>query len=146
MSPRPHRNAFYRVYAGFWLRVAATLLDNVFLALAVAPFWVVLDHAGAMGQPYSRAAFDAVEYFLVLPVLTLVFWVLKQATPGKLVVHARIVDADTGLDPSLLQWVVRYLGYFVSTVFLGLGFLWVAIDARKQGWHDKLAGTVVVCD
>ncbi len=39
---------------------------------------------------------------------------------------------------------VRYLAYFVSLVPLGLGYLWVALDKRKQGWHDKIAGTVVI--
>ncbi len=38
----------------------------------------------------------------------------------------------------------RYLGYFASTIPLCLGFLWIAFDKRKQGWHDKLAGTVVI--
>ena len=146
MQPRPHRNALRPVYAGFWLRVAASLLDNLFLALALFPFWSILGAAGMMDKDYSEAVFEAVVWLVVLPVITLVCWLLTQATPGKLVVHARIVDAHTGYAPSLLQWVVRYLGYFVSAVFLGLGFLWVAVDSRKQGWHDKLAGTVVVCD
>jgi uncharacterized RDD family membrane protein YckC len=39
---------------------------------------------------------------------------------------------------------VRYLGYFVSALPLGLGFFWVAWDKRKQGFHDKLAKTVVI--
>jgi uncharacterized RDD family membrane protein YckC len=39
---------------------------------------------------------------------------------------------------------LRYAGYFVALLPVGLGILWVAFDARKQGWHDKLAKTVVV--
>jgi uncharacterized RDD family membrane protein YckC len=61
-----------------------------------------------------------------------------------MVVSAKIVDAKTGGKPTTQQLVVRYLGYFVSTIPLGLGLLWVAFDPRKQGWHDKMAGTVVV--
>jgi len=38
----------------------------------------------------------------------------------------------------------RYFGYFLASIPLGLGLLWVAFDKRKQGWHDKLAGTVVI--
>lgn len=68
----------------------------------------------------------------------------RQATPGKMAISARIVDAGTGGPPSTAQLVVRYLGYFVSTIPLCLGLLWVAFDPRKQGWHDKLARTVVV--
>jgi uncharacterized RDD family membrane protein YckC len=39
---------------------------------------------------------------------------------------------------------LRWVGYIVSGVFLYVGFLWVAWDGRKQGWHDKIAGTLVV--
>jgi uncharacterized RDD family membrane protein YckC len=38
----------------------------------------------------------------------------------------------------------RYFAYYLSTILLGLGFLWIIWDPKKQGWHDKLAGTVVV--
>ena len=55
-----------------------------------------------------------------------------------------IVDANTLSAPSTSQNIIRYLGYFISFLPLGLGFLWIAFDKRKQGWHDKLAGTVVI--
>ncbi len=42
------------------------------------------------------------------------------------------------------QAIGRYLAYYVSSIPLGLGLLWVAFDRRKQGWHDKLAGTFVI--
>ncbi|TAL09221.1 MAG: RDD family protein, partial [Chloroflexota bacterium] len=45
-----------------------------------------------------------------------------------------------GLGRSLL----RYLGYLISWWILGIGFIWVAFDRKKQGWHDKIGGTVVV--
>jgi uncharacterized RDD family membrane protein YckC len=67
-----------------------------------------------------------------------------QATPGKMAISARVVDASTGNTLSVGQSVGRYLAYFVSILPLGIGLLWVAFDSRKQGWHDKLAGTVVV--
>jgi RDD family protein len=56
----------------------------------------------------------------------------------------RIVDARTGANPTAAQHIIRYLGYFVSILPLFLGALWVAFDPRKQVWHAKLAGTVVV--
>jgi uncharacterized RDD family membrane protein YckC len=61
-------------------------------------------------------------------------------------IRAKIVDANTGDKPSLRQYLIRYLGYIVATLPLGLGILWVAWDKRKQGWHDKLANTVVIGD
>jgi uncharacterized RDD family membrane protein YckC len=81
----------------------------------------------------------------VLPAVAIVmFWIYRQATPGKMAISARIVDARTGGKPSVGQLIGRYLGYFVSMFPLFIGLIWVAFDPRKQGWHDKLAGTVVV--
>ena len=40
--------------------------------------------------------------------------------------------------------IVRYIGYTVNTVVFGIGWIWAAFDKDKQGWHDKLAGTVVI--
>ena len=81
----------------------------------------------------------------ILPIFVVVlFWMYRQATPGKMVIRARIVDAKTGEKPTTGQYIVRYFAYFPSYLLLGLGILWVAFDKRKQGWHDKLAGTVVV--
>lgn len=104
---------------------------------------------------YGEEYFSQTEYFLagpadfvishVFPFLaTVLFWVYRQATRGKMVISAKIVDARTGKKPSTGQFIGRYLGYIPSTLFLGMGFLWVAFDKKKQGWHDKLAGTVVI--
>lgn len=81
----------------------------------------------------------------VAPALVIIlFWVYKSATPGKMILKLRIVDADSGGKPSTAQFVGRYFSYYLSTLPLMLGFIWVAFDQRKQGWHDKLAGTVVI--
>jgi uncharacterized RDD family membrane protein YckC len=83
----------------------------------------------------------------LLPALiTVALWALAGATPGKFLLECRVVDARTGRRPGWLRASVRYLGYFVSLLPLGLGFFWIAWDRRKQGWHDKLAGTLVVVE
>ena len=87
---------------------------------------------------------DVVINYLLPFVGVILFWIYKSATPGKMVIKAHIVDAKTGCKPSVKQLVIRYLGYFVSTIPLGLGLMWVGWDKRKQGWHDKLANTVVI--
>ena len=56
----------------------------------------------------------------------------------------RVVDAKTGNSLSVGQSIVRYIGYFVAGIPFGLGIFWVGFDSKKQGWHDKIAGTVVV--
>ncbi|MCX5757389.1 MAG: RDD family protein [Candidatus Hydrogenedentes bacterium] len=88
-------------------------------------------------------------HFLALGLLPIVavilFWRFWSATPGKMLCGTRrIVDADTGGTLSTMQCILRYLGYLISTIPLCLGFAWVAFDGRKQGFHDKLAHTVVV--
>ena len=57
---------------------------------------------------------------------------------------AIIMDARTGARPSFFQYVRRYVAYAVSIVPLFLGIIWVGFDKRKQGWHDKIANTVVI--
>jgi uncharacterized RDD family membrane protein YckC len=84
-----------------------------------------------------------INYFLPA-IVVILFWVYKSATPGKMILGLKIVDARTGGIPSTGQLIGRYLGYYVSTIPLLLGLIWVGIDVRKQGWHDKLAGTVVI--
>ncbi|MDA8443622.1 RDD family protein [Paracidovorax valerianellae] len=61
-----------------------------------------------------------------------------------MVIGARVVDAATGNSLTLGQSIGRYLACIVSMVPLCLGLFSVGFDGRKQGWHDKLAGTVVV--
>ncbi|EOG2909749.1 RDD family protein [Salmonella enterica] len=87
---------------------------------------------------------DIAINWIVPAVLTVILWRGFQATPGKMALRLRVLDAESGCPASTGQYIGRYLGYFVSTVPLGLGFFWIAFDRRKQGWHDKLAGTVVV--
>lgn len=133
-------------YVGFWVRVVASLIDSVLMVLVLTPLL-----ATVYGRGYFEMSIGAVpgtpDLLLswVLPALAVIaFWIVRQATPGKMVFSARIVDARTGREPSAGQCIGRYLAYFVSSIPFCLGFLWVAIDRRKQGWHDKLAGTVVV--
>jgi uncharacterized RDD family membrane protein YckC len=120
-------------FLGFWPRVGASLIDNILMLVVFAPIALLL--TGSADSNLSTIA---------AVVAVLAFWYYKQSTPGKMVFHARIVDAQTGGKMSTGQMVGRYLAYLVSALPLGLGFLWIAIDKRKQGWHDKLAGTVVV--
>lgn len=132
-------------YVGFWARVGAALIDTV---LVGAITWPVL--TWFYGESYwtgGELIKGPMDFFLswVAPAVAVVlFWVSKQATPGKMVISARIVDSKTGEAPTPGQYIGRYLAYYVSIIPAFLGLIWVGIDHKKQGWHDKLAGTVVV--
>lgn len=132
------------VYAGFWLRLAAHAIDSLLICLLLAFVfiaWLLLNSTLPQGLLGPVGQFVQT---LALAALTVALWRIYQATPGKMAVHLQIADAQTFGRPTTRQLVIRYLAYFVSLLPLGLGFLWVAFDARKQGWHDKLAGTVVL--
>jgi uncharacterized RDD family membrane protein YckC len=132
-------------YMGFWPRVAASVVDNILMILVTMPLLYL-----AYGQRYfvsdqmSQGPLDIFVSYILPDILIIMFWTYNQATPGKMMFNAKIVDAKTGEKPSQGQWIIRYLGYIPSALVFGLGFLWVAWDKRKQGWHDKMAGTVVV--
>ena len=70
------------------------------------------------------------------------FWTLAGRTPGMLLLGMKIVTGQ-GRRPGFVRSLIRYIGYFVSALLFCLGFVWIGIDSRKQGWHDKLAGTFV---
>ena len=151
------------------MRFVAFLIESVIVTVALAPLLYAI-HAGAewerlnalLREALGRAAaggdadlatliaksgFAGPGDFLVQVVLPigalLACWTYLGATPGKIAIGARILDARKGSQPSNVQLLVRFAGYFVSMFALGLGFMWIGIDRRKQGWHDKIAGTVV---
>ncbi|EEX33201.1 hypothetical membrane protein [Vibrio coralliilyticus ATCC BAA-450] len=55
-----------------------------------------------------------------------------------------VLDAVTGHRLTLSKSVIRYLAYYISAIPLCLGFIWIAFNGKKQGWHDLIANTVVV--
>jgi len=134
-------------YAGFWVRVGAMIIDTLLIMVVLIPLLVAIYGWAYFEAANTRLFAGPADFLLswVAPaVAVVVFWIYKQATPGKMALSIRIVDAATGSPPSTGQCVGRYFAYFVSIFPLGLGLLWVAFDKRKQGWHDKPAGTVVI--
>lgn len=132
-------------YVGFWARVAAAIVDNILILLVTIPLLYAM-----YGQSYfslegsEGGLFDILVSYVLPIVANISFWIYKQATPGKMLFSAKIVDAKTGGKPTTVQWIIRYIGYIPSTLILLLGLMWIGWDKRKQGWHDKMAGTIVI--
>lgn len=76
--------------------------------------------------------------------VVIVFWCKKQATPGKMFLSMKIVDATTLGKPSKRQLIIRLFSYIISVVPLFLGVIWIVFDNRKQAWHDKITNTLIV--
>jgi len=161
-------------YAGFWIRLGAYLLDaiplliigfifllptfgafgDVIAAMPPLPRGVGVNSpeylewqrllqermTGAMAPMYSASG--------ILQIVTIVyfvgFWAWRAQTPGMMVLGLRIARDTDGTKPGLGRAILRYIGWIISAAVLLIGFIWIAFDSRKQGWHDKIAGTVVV--
>jgi uncharacterized RDD family membrane protein YckC len=93
---------------------------------------------GLLGGPFAGGWFP-----LGLAAYGAVLWKLRGATIGSIILGLKVVRAD-GRELDWATVIVRALGCFLSLAPAGLGFLWVAFDAEKQAWHDKIAGTWVV--
>lgn len=132
-------------YAGFWIRVGASLIDTILVLLIITPVLTsIYGYTYWLNDAWIKGPWDFVLSYVFPAVAAVVFWTYKSATPGKMALRLTIVDARTGAKPSTGQFIGRYLGYYLSAIPLCLGFFWVGFDRRKQGWHDMLAGTVVI--
>jgi uncharacterized RDD family membrane protein YckC len=129
--------------ASFWERAAAQLLDVAWM-LPLGMLLVLVGTALRGGQDLSPGADLMLQ--LISALIVILFWATRQATPGKMLMRLRVVDADTGGTPPWTRLVARYLGYIVSGLPLGLGYLWMLWDPRRQCWHDRIAHTLVVRD
>ena len=129
-------------YVGFWARFLAFVVDSIWVAIIIGLI-VAVAYGGSLTASADDPAATVIQLLLGAAAIIL-FWIYRSTTPGKMIVSAIIVDARTLGRPSNRQLIGRYFGYYLSILPLGLGFLWIAFDERKQGWHDKLAGTVVV--
>ncbi len=130
-------------YATFGSRALALLIDWLIVAVISMPVIVLAFGADYFSLDPARRSWDIV-FFLIVGAAVVSFWRYCGATPGKLALGLKIVDARTGAAPSTPRLALRFLCYLVSALPLYLGFIWAALDRRKQGWHDKIAGTIVV--
>lgn len=143
-------------YAHFGHRLLAMIIDNIIFSLLLSPIFMlffdtqqltneqveqILSTQGPLGLINPQ---ELLIQQIVILIITLFFWVRYAGTPGKRLLKLKIVDATTGKHLTKLQSFTRYLGYFIAAFPLGLGFFWVLMDDKRQGWHDKLANSVVI--
>ena len=123
--------------AGFGIRVVAFVIDTVILAIFTAVLNSIL-FAGDSVRGNGLNTLVGLAYFMY-------FWSSygHGQTVGNRVMKLRVIKIDGG-ELTLTDTFLRYVGLLLSFLCLFIGVIWVAFDANKQGWHDKIASTYVV--
>lgn len=152
MQPtRPH-------YGGFWARALAFITDLFMIGLPVSLLFMLffghnqMKSAGAVdlivaqGAPISNAPdpFISLAQMLVSMLLYVAFWRIAQQTPGKKMLHLRIVDAHSFERASWVQLSLRFIGYFLSALPLFVGFLIPLLRKDRRSLHDLISRTAVI--
>jgi uncharacterized RDD family membrane protein YckC len=156
------------LYAGFGVRLVAYVIDWVILGIVSGVIWfgalavgisaVGVDRfstistvGGSITPDEAAAALTFAEYLYaglgIAWLVTALYFILMWHTGGTVGMRAlglRVAREEDGRPIGYGRATARYLGYLVDWLALGIGLLWVGVDSRKQGWHDKIAGTFVV--
>jgi uncharacterized RDD family membrane protein YckC len=155
--------SFAGQYAGFVSRLVAFIIDIVIISfILITSSWFIstsinlfrLDNvfdSFSKQLPFVNSIrniiFNPISASLVslLVILSynIFFWTFSGSSPGKSIMGIRIVPLN-GKKISLWRGLLRYLGYYISAIPFGLGFLWIIIDNRRMAWHDKLSRTCVI--
>jgi uncharacterized RDD family membrane protein YckC len=149
MPPPPQPGAYMPAaapagsYGGFWIRVVAYIIDFIILGVISSIIDAIFhvnptNPTGGGGGPagFINLVID-IAYFAGQ-------WTYFGATLGQRIFKLRVVDANTGQPIGIGKALLRWVGLFVSFLVCFVGVIWVAFDSRKQGWMDKIAGTLVV--
>ena len=142
-------------YAGFWRRFGALIIDLIVISI---PSWIMgpVWGLGIYGFEYSNG-FPLESGLIDLPPLVfadfvptiigigyfIALWAWHGQTVGKMVAQIKVIRTD-GTKVGVGTAIIRYLGYIVCGLTLFIGFLWIVIDRRKQGFHDMMEDTCVV--
>jgi len=140
-------------YAGFWIRVVASLIDGVILAMlqfvVLLPLGMGRAMGGALGETAETAATVAsvgVTYLvqIIVPMLYQGFFLSRYAaTPGKKALGLKVLRPD-GSQLSFMRAVCRSLASGLSGMILCIGYLMVAFDDERRALHDHICDTRVV--
>lgn len=140
-------------YAGFWIRVVAALLDTFVVFVGLLPIRMLLGStATLLGTSWQMptAKIFLMGRMLRIGCAVVLAWLYRagmesssfQGTLGKMALQIKVVDL-TGNRISFDRATARYLAKILSGITLGIGYLMVGFTPRKQGLHDRIAGTLV---
>jgi uncharacterized RDD family membrane protein YckC len=146
-------------YGGFWIRFVAVFIDGIIVSIPGFILGAIVGIIAAVATSSSGnsstdnsatgAALTGVQLLVELISIAIsvgyfVFFWGRGSTLGMRLFHLRVADATTGLPIGYGRAGLRYVGYILSVIVCYIGLIWAAFDSRKQGWHDKIASTVVL--
>ena len=130
--------------AGFWIRSGAFWMDELIILL-LAMFFGSLAYSTALGRQLFPNL-EKINLFIILLFILYhgIFLGKFKTTPGKKFFGLTVIPSDVSERFGYSESFLRTFGYYISGLCLGIGFLWIAFDKQKQGWHDKIARTKVI--
>lgn len=133
-------------YASFGRRLVAGFLDGIIVQIATTIIGVVLSAVGGATGDDTVLPTVGVGLSLVIALGYYIYFIGSRGqTPGKMALGIKVVKVGTQQVPGYLGAFLREIvGKILSSLIFGLGYLWMLWDAKKQTWHDKIAGTVVL--
>lgn len=147
-------------FAGFWRRLVAYIIDNTiiciiyFILTMIATIAFIIGAASGEENKLITDLADPTKISVAMIIIWLFFLAISLGyftyfhgatgrTPGKMLLGLQVVN-DDGTPLTFGIAFLRSVGYLVSGAIFNIGFIWAAFDKRKQSWHDKIAGTVVI--
>ena len=129
-------------YGGAGERLLAYIIDGLVVLVANFVLFLAALLLLFIALPVGILVFLAI--FVVDIAYFPYFWKTRGQTPGMRQFELYVVRDRDGGPITTGQAILRLIGYWVDGVVFYLGFIWILIDSRKRGWHDLIAGTVVI--
>ena len=143
--------------AGFFSRFEAFVIDLVILSMVqlvastfiqtIVRFFKLTGLVTSLQTLLDNSTFDLVSGSILMALFVIgyysFFWTLVGYTPGKALLGLKVIRRN-GEKLSFSRSLLRFFSYWISLIPLCLGFFWILWDPKRQGWHDKIAGTQVL--
>ena len=131
-------------YAGFWIRFVAWIIDAVIVWIGTTVLSALGLYVAFYGPAYNTGSATSFLVLLIGPLYFVLLTGLRGQTLGKMALGIQVVRRN-GQAPGIGYAALReVIGKLVSSILLFMGFFWIGWDEKKQGWHDKIAGTQVI--
>ena len=134
---------------GFGRRLGAQVIDAIIVIFLTFIIGVLISLLGLTFQMFNQDHGNALQPAILLGavIASFAYYVGMWATQGQTIGKSTLGMTIVNKRGEKLSWgsaILRYIGYMISSLVFGLGFLWIAFDKHRQGWHDKIAGTYVI--